>query len=90
MSLAGDFRRQLKALRSLVHRARQGRTPEGQDQSLLARLADVFLRTWDLGFTSFGGPAVHFKILYGRFVVGGDGQGEKWIDEQTVSLTLDN
>ncbi|KAK4446692.1 chromate transporter-domain-containing protein [Podospora aff. communis PSN243] len=32
---------------------------------------------WDLGFTAFGGPPVHFKIYYDRFVV-----KEKWIDEQ--------
>ena len=50
------------------------------------RLAEVFVRVWDLGFTSFGGPPVHFQILHRRFVEGvGFGSGSKWIDEQTVS-----
>ncbi|KAF8536988.1 chromate transporter-domain-containing protein [Trichophaea hybrida] len=48
---------------------------------LFQRFRDVFLRTWDLGFTSFGGPPVHFQILHRRFV---DGMGKTpWIDEQT-------
>lgn len=46
-------------------------------------MLDVFLRTWDLGFTSFGGPPVHFRILHERFVQGKGGK-EKWVDEQTV------
>ena len=51
---------------------------------LYTRLLDVFLRTFDLGFTSFGGPNVHFQIFHRRFV---DGLGKKpWIDEQTVSM----
>ncbi|KAK0653126.1 chromate transporter-domain-containing protein [Cercophora newfieldiana] len=37
----------------------------------------VFLAAnWDLGFTAFGGPPVHFKIYYDRFVT-----KEKWISE---------
>ncbi|KGO37968.1 Chromate transporter [Penicillium expansum] len=48
---------------------------------------DVFLRTWDLGFIAFGGPPVHFQILHGRFVEGQGGK-EKWVDEQTVRLSL--
>jgi hypothetical protein len=47
------------------------------------RIFDVFLRTWDLGFTAFGGPPVHFKILRQRFVLGSGGN-TPWIDEQTV------
>jgi hypothetical protein len=44
---------------------------------------------WDLGFTAFGGPPVHFQILHRRFVEGkGFGGGSKWIDEQTVSIYL--
>ncbi|KAI9368480.1 chromate transporter-domain-containing protein [Aspergillus egyptiacus] len=46
--------------------------------SLPSRLADVILHTWDLGFTAFGGPPVHFQILHRRFV-----EKEKWVDEQT-------
>ncbi|KAF8601288.1 chromate transporter [Ceratobasidium sp. AG-I] len=42
---------------------------------------DFFLRTFDLGFTAFGGPPVHFQILHQRFV---EGNGKTpWIDEQT-------
>lgn len=53
----------------------------GAETKLFPRLRDVFLRTWDLGFTSFGGPPVHFQILHRRFV---DGMGKTpWIDEQT-------
>ena len=47
------------------------------------RLLDVFLRTWDLGFTAFGGPPVHFRIIHRRFVEGVGGK-TSWIDEQTV------
>lgn len=52
---------------------------------VLFRLADVFLRTWDLGFTAFGGPPVHFQILHQRFVESRAGHAA-WVDEQTVSL----
>lgn len=54
---------------------------------LLFRLADVFLRTWDLGFTAFGGPPVHFQILHQRFVESRGGYA-KWVDEQTVSFVV--
>ena len=43
-------------------------------------LLDVFLKTWYLGFTSFGGPVVHFQIFHRLFV---DGKNP-WLDEQTV------
>ncbi|OCK81585.1 chromate ion transporter [Lepidopterella palustris CBS 459.81] len=46
------------------------------------RIGDVFARTWDLGFTAFGGPPVHFQILHHRFVEGRGGKAP-WIDEQT-------
>lgn len=100
MSVAGEVRHQIRALISLVHRSRSEDASAGGKRSLVGRLIDVFLRTGDLGFTAFGvcivlervleltttkGPAVHFTILYGRFVVGGIGKGKKWIDEQTVS-----
>lgn len=62
-------------------------TPGGANTSKLAlRLADVVSRTWDLGFTAFGGPPVHFQILHRRFVEGKDG-GPAWVDETTVSLS---
>ncbi|KAJ5349834.1 hypothetical protein N7541_007561 [Penicillium brevicompactum] len=58
------------------------RQNEGNERPLSRRLLDVFLRTWDLGFTAFGGPPVHFQIIHGRFVEGQGGK-EKWVDEQT-------
>lgn len=76
----------LAGLKSLIRRHRSRRTPRAEtdgDESLLSRLLDVFLRTWDLGFTAFGGPPVHFRIFHQRFVEGKT--GEKWVDEQTVS-----
>ncbi|CAD0088576.1 unnamed protein product, partial [Aureobasidium vineae] len=51
-------------------------------EHLLFRLADVFLRTWDLGFTAFGGPPVHFQILHQRFVESKGGYAA-WVDDQT-------
>ncbi len=54
--------------------------------SISTRLLNVFLRTADLGFTSFGGPYVHFQIFHRRFV---DGLGKRpWIDEQTVCCPI--
>lgn len=50
---------------------------------LLGRLSEVVRHTWYLGFTSFGGPPVHFQIFYARFV-----EKEKWVDEQTVGTYL--
>lgn len=46
------------------------------------RVGDVFARTWDLGFTAFGGLPVNFQILHQRFVEGRGGKAP-WIDEQT-------
>jgi chromate transport protein ChrA len=43
-------------------------------------LKDVFLRTWFLGVTSFGGPVVHFQIFHRMFVEGSN----PWLDEETV------
>lgn len=59
--------------------------PEPKVANLKARLSDVFSRTFDLGCTGFGGPAVHYQIFHRRFV---DGMGQTpWIDEQTVSTS---
>src|SRR4051794_24634164 len=80
---------------SLRHRSSPPRSSRANTntESLQSRLWDVFVRMWDLGFTSFGGPPVHFQILHRRFVEGkenwGEGEGReerKWLDEQTVSL----
>jgi chromate transport protein ChrA len=39
----------------------------------------VFANYYDLGFTAFGGPPVHFHILYNRFV-----KKLAWIDDKKV------
>ena len=57
---------------------------QANTSGLGARLWDVFGRTYDLGFTCFGGPPVHFQIFHRKFV---DGLGKTpWIDEQTVTF----
>ncbi|RMZ92558.1 hypothetical protein DV736_g222, partial [Chaetothyriales sp. CBS 134916] len=50
----------------------------------LLRLGDVLSRTWDLGFTAFGGPPVHFQIQHRRFVQGTHGR-IPWIDERVLA-----
>jgi hypothetical protein len=58
-------------------------------EKLGERLLDVCLRTWDLGFTGFGGSPVHFRIIHQRFVEWMGLRGGKkapWIDEQTVCI----
>jgi hypothetical protein len=70
-------------------RTRRNASLQPNTEKLGWRLAEVFARTWDLGFTAFGGPPVHFQILHRRFVEGvGFGGGSKWIDEQTVSTSM--
>jgi hypothetical protein len=68
-------------------RSQRNNSFQANTEKLEWRLAEIFVRTWDLGFTAFGGPPVHFQILHRRFVEGvGFGGGSKWIDEQTVSM----
>jgi len=88
MSLLATLPRQLSShlsrLRELARKTTSNATPlQGNHNALPDRLADVFLRTWDLGFTAFGGPPVHFQILHQRFVEGKGGK-QKWVDEDTV------
>lgn len=52
-------------------------------KNVLFRLADTLHRTWYLGFTSFGGPPVHYAIIHRKFVDKQPGSAA-WIDEQTV------
>ncbi|PVH90692.1 putative chromate ion transporter [Periconia macrospinosa] len=83
MHLPPPISRKLSSLRALARQARDPSTSfQGNHKSLPIRLADVFVRTWDLGFTAFGGPPVHFQILHQRFVEGRGGK-QKWVDEQT-------
>jgi len=42
-----------------------------------AKFYNTVRHTWHLGFTSFGGPPVHFKIFHDKFVA-----KLSWIDEQ--------
>ena len=46
-------------------------------------LADAIIHNWYLGFTSFGGPAVHFQIFHKLFV-----DKLQWIDESTYQETF--
>ncbi|PVI03340.1 chromate transporter [Periconia macrospinosa] len=69
-----------RSLRDLTRDQRH--SLKANDKNLIWRLGEVFVRTWDLGFTAFGGPPVHFQIVHHRFVEGGDGKN-KWLDEQT-------
>ncbi|EXJ70985.1 uncharacterized protein A1O5_05978 [Cladophialophora psammophila CBS 110553] len=73
-------------LLDLYHAVREYARDEGNaynanTEKLLLRVADVFGRTWDLGFTAFGGPPVHFRIQHQRFVEGRNGK-TPWIDER--------
>lgn len=79
-----DLRQSLQKLRSLLSRRQSELESPPHDGSLPNRILETFLRTWDLGFTAFGGPPVHFQIIHARFVEGKG--GVKWIDEQTVRL----
>jgi hypothetical protein len=85
MAAISDFHRPLKALKELITRRRNEQSSAQSTPPLSTRLSEVVLRTWDLGFTAFGGPPVHFQIIYRRFVEGKG--GSKWIDEQTVSCS---
>jgi hypothetical protein len=92
MLLPAPLSRYVGSIRSLKQKWRshaESRQNDGNEDSLARRMIDVFLRTWDLGFISFGGPPVHFQILYRRFVEG-KGEKQKWLDEQTVTLATNN
>ncbi|KAL4986487.1 chromate transporter-domain-containing protein [Aspergillus falconensis] len=68
----------LRALNRKWQSRRRAIDPISADAPLLGRLSEVVRQTWYLGFTSFGGPPVHFQIFHARFV-----EKEKWVDEQT-------
>ncbi|KAL4757549.1 chromate transporter-domain-containing protein [Aspergillus foveolatus] len=65
------------SLRYLIQKWRP-RTATSPGPALSSRVLDVVRKTWDLGFTAFGGPPVHFQILHARFV-----DREKCVDEET-------
>ena len=66
-------------------RSRQSLSADEHPFKLGQGLIEVFRETWHLGFTSFGGPPVHFQIFHQRFVQRREGV-ESWLDEQTVSF----
>jgi hypothetical protein len=72
-----------QSLRASIHSIHYPTRRSTNTQNLSTRLWDVFSKTWYLGFTSFGGPAVHFQIFYKHFVA-----GHKWLDEQTACILL--
>lgn len=61
---------------------------QANTSKLLLRFWEVVVNFWDLGFTAFGGPPVHFQILRRRFVDEEENGRIPWIDEQTVSLIV--
>ncbi|KAL2817606.1 chromate transporter-domain-containing protein [Aspergillus granulosus] len=77
LSSLRSLQRKLHSHAELRHSSPTGDGDNGPP-SLGIRLLEVLLKTWDLGFTAFGGPPVHFQILHKRFV-----EKEKWVDEQT-------
>jgi len=80
----------ISSLRRRSHRAAPPPAHlQANTEKIQWRLVEVFTRMWDLGFTAFGGPPVHFQILHRRFVEGmGFQGGSKWLDEQTVSMRM--
>lgn len=87
MLLPAPLSQYIGSIRSINRKWRshaESRQEDGDENSLACRMLDVLLSTWDLGFTAFGGPPVHFQIFHGRFVEGESGN-RNWVDEQTVS-----
>lgn len=62
-------------LHSSIKNARANLLPSGDAVSEVAFL-DMLAHNWHLGFTSFGGPAVHFQIFQQLFV-----EKYQWIDQ---------
>lgn len=84
--------RWLRHIRDYPSYDEQHQVGEASTSKLTLCVAEVVSSTWDLGFTAFGGPPVHFQILYRRFVMKEDSAepgtaapGKAgWVDEQTV------
>lgn len=64
----------LSRIKSTIKNGRNTLLPSGDAVSSVAFL-DMLAHNWHLGFTSFGGPAVHFQIFRDLFV-----EKYKWID----------
>jgi hypothetical protein len=67
------------------HQRDQSNSCKPNRNKLSFRLFDVFLRTWHLGITAFGGPPVHYTIIHCRFVENQDDYAP-WLDERMVNL----
>ena len=65
----------LSRIQTSIKNARTTLLPSGAAVSDLAFL-DMLAHNWHLGFTSFGGPAVHFQIFQQLFV-----ENYQWIDD---------
>jgi chromate transport protein ChrA len=65
----------LSRLRTSIKDVRGKLLPSGDAVSKVAFL-DMLAHNWSLGFTSFGGPAVHFQIFQQLFV-----ENYHWIDQ---------
>lgn len=65
----------LTRLRSAAHSTRSALLPSG-DVTSQVPILDMLAHNWYLGFTSFGGPAVHFQIFHNLFV-----EKYHWLDE---------
>lgn len=65
------------SLRSAIRNGRSKLLPSGEQVSKVPAL-DMLAHNWSLGFTSFGGPTVHFQIFHRLFV-----DGYQWLDETT-------
>ncbi|KAL5334952.1 chromate transporter-domain-containing protein [Aspergillus crustosus] len=83
MQLLPPFLCDLSFLHTLSRRLRTGAPSEASERkSLPRRMIEVFMRTWHLGFTSFGGLGANLQALHAKFVEENEGR-ERWIDEQT-------
>jgi chromate transport protein ChrA len=65
------------SFRSRIQHGRSKIFPSGEMVSKIPML-DMLAHNWSLGFTSFGGPTVHFQIFHRLFV-----DDFKWLDEAT-------
>jgi chromate transport protein ChrA len=65
------------SFRARIQHGRSKIFPSGETVSRIPML-DMLAHNWSLGFTSFGGPTVHFQIFHRLFV-----DDFKWLDETT-------
>ncbi|KAK9327237.1 hypothetical protein V1520DRAFT_62228 [Lipomyces starkeyi] len=78
----------IRTLREQTHDPRNAF--QANNEKLAWRIGDVFARTWDLGFTTFGGPPVHFQILHQRFVEGRGGKAPSAVADADIRQIFPN